>query len=174
MPLSRRELFKNEAVKEYLTNLVGEEGLKVAKKLPSKEYESEYDIAEKLKININKLRSILYKLYSQNLVAYYKTRDKEKGWFIYHWKFFPKKLIEQVIKTKQKELEKTEKEVETGNERYFCERCEEDFTFQQAFNNNFACSTCNSPLELKKVRGHKTLIKKIKKEIKELENMLQK
>ncbi len=174
----KSDLFKNEIIKQYIIDLVGEEGYKTARYLPTGEAKSEYDVADALKININRLRSILYKFYSKNLVFYRRERDAKKGWYIYHWKFYPLKLIEQIKKEKEEKLKGLEARTQTSLEKQFyqCKGCTVKVEFEQAFINDFKCPNCGNSLELvesrKNENTNKKDINKLKKDIKELSEFL--
>ncbi len=173
---SKKDVFASGVVRSYLLDFVGEDGLKAAKSLPSSKAKSEYEVAEETKININRLRSILYKFYSKNLVFYHRLRDEHKGWYIYHWKFFPDKLVETIIKEKQQLLERLEDEDEelSGIQFYTCSSCSEKYDFESAFNHDFTCPNCRSSLTLlekKKTSSSRTFVKQVKRELKELKQL---
>ncbi|MBR9679384.1 MAG: hypothetical protein GON13_03900 [Nanoarchaeota archaeon] len=174
---SKTKIFNNSLVKGYLEDLAGLNAVKVAKSLPITKVKSEYDIAGDIKININKLRSILYKFYSKNLVLYNRQRDIKKGWYIYHWKFYPEKLVQQIVEDKEKEIKKLDSGRGDGdNQTYMCSSCRENFNFTQAFNNNFTCTNCAVALKLvdtkKLVNKANKERKRIEKEIVELKKLL--
>ena len=76
--------------KEFVENIFksaidDKEVLPVVMKLHNKINVSEFDIAKRLKMNINDVRNILYKLNEKNLVFSTRKKDKQKGWYIYFW-----------------------------------------------------------------------------------------
>ncbi len=175
---SKAKVFANQIIKDYLEELAGPNALKTAKSLPVTEPRSEYEIAEEIKVNINKLRSILYKFYSKNLVTYTRQRDAKKGWYIYHWKFYTEKLVSQIISDRRDELKKLEKSAPTASEEqvYMCPNCNEGYDFSRAFNHDFMCPNCKISLntvDTKKLANKsKKEQKAIETEIKQLEKLL--
>ena len=175
---SKKDVFTHQLVKSYLEDLAGPNAVKVAKSLPVTKAKSEYDVADDIKININKLRSILYKFYSKNLVVYNRQRDAKKGWYIYHWKFFPDKLVHQIILDKNEGLKKIKPtNIPAGEKQvYVCTGCREHYSFTSAFNHNFICPTCRVSLKVLDVdklnRKARREGNKIKKEIEELKKLL--
>ncbi|PIN99729.1 hypothetical protein COT72_04815 [archaeon CG10_big_fil_rev_8_21_14_0_10_43_11] len=173
---SKKEIFTNETVRDYLLSFVGEPGYKAARALPSTRAKSEYEIADDTHININQLRSILYKFYSKNLVNYHRIRDANKGWYIYHWKFFPEKLIETILREKESVLSEIEEKQEQNSDvqYYACPSCAEKYPFEEAFNMNFMCENCRSTLNLlekKKSGVSRSILNTLKREIRELKKL---
>lgn len=172
--VAKKDIFSNPLIQKYLTDFVGEEGLKTAKALPSSKAKSEYEIASDINMNINHLRSILYKFYSKNLVMYYRERDAQKGWFIYHWQFLTDKLVEQVIKEKEQLLKDYENALDVVSEKQFysCSSCSKKYDFEEAFNDNFLCPSCRVTLELVQRKTPSSVVKKMIKELtKNLEDL---
>ena len=175
---SKDGVFSNPIVKDYLEELGGPDSIKVAKALPVTKLKSEYEVADDIKININKIRSVLYKFYSKNLVVYNRQRDAKKGWYIYHWQFFPDKLVSQIIADKQALIDDAEP-VDAGNgeeQVYVCSNCGSNHDFNSAFNNDFLCPNCRIALktvDAKKIaRESNKEKKKVEKEIAELKKLL--
>lgn len=161
------DFLEDEEIRQLILDVAGETGLKVAENLPLDEKLSEFKLAEALDKEVNSVRSILYKLYNHNFVSYDKRRDEERGWYVYHWRL----LEENLIKAKQskeeekiKKLEERKQELE-NNEFFKCNKCNREYDFSEALENNFLCDRCDGNLE-KVDRSEE--IGEIKKEIEEL------
>lgn len=74
----------NSKQKDYLTNLIGADGMKVVRHIGKREVE-ELDIVETLKMKPTAVRRHLYKLYDRNLARCWNTRA-DNGWRTYFWR----------------------------------------------------------------------------------------
>lgn len=165
--MGEKEFLKRKGIKSLILDAAGEVGLKVAKKLPIEGKLSEFKLAERLGMDVNDVRSILYKLYNRNFVSYDKRRDEEKGWYIYHWKLLKKNLIENEEESRKERIEKLEEKKERlkGNQFFKCSECGKEYDFSEALSSNFLCAKCDAKLE----RVDKSEeIEKIKEKIAEL------
>jgi len=75
-------MVRDIAVKGYLRNLVGDEGLEIVEKVPLGELTDE-KIAEETGANLNTVRRTLYVLYENRLARYRRERDRDSGWLTY-------------------------------------------------------------------------------------------
>lgn len=172
-----KNLMKIESVYNLLFNLVGEQGLKLVELLLKRGTTDEFTLADKLDIQVNVVRSMLYKLYSQKIVSFTKERDEKKGWWIYSWSIHPKRIIELVKRGLQAEIEElTEKsDKRQAIQLYKCPVCEIAFPFSEAVENNFQCPSCAGMLEFQDQREmvskFQKNIKELKKSLKELESL---
>ncbi|MGA7075340.1 MAG: transcription factor, partial [Halobacteriota archaeon] len=73
------------AVRGYLKNLVGEDGLEMIERASINELTDE-KIAQETDTNLNTVRRTLYILYENRLANYRRERDKDSGWLTYLWK----------------------------------------------------------------------------------------
>ena len=73
------------AVRGYLKNLVGDDGLEMIERASINELTDE-KIAEETGSNLNTVRRTLYILYENRLANYRRERDKDSGWLTYLWK----------------------------------------------------------------------------------------
>jgi len=82
-------------------------------------------------------------------VALRQSRDKETGWFIFHWRLQPDQLDGFILNQKRRVLEKLETrlEYEKGHEFYGCQTsgCKR-FPFEEAYELLFKCPACNKPM----------------------------
>lgn len=163
-------------VSKYL--IPTEEGKRIIDLLYNKKDVNEFLISKKIGLTINQVRNLLYKLASKNLVSAIRKRDKKKGWYIYFWTLHPDRCIEALKGFKEKKLD----EIEHGI------RSKINLTFYSCSNNclvmkeetallhDFFCPECGEltmPIsmekEIKKLNAEK---EKIKKEIKELDELI--
>jgi len=110
----------------------------------------EPDIEEILKLNT--VRKTLYKLYSEKLAQFRRIRDKSTGWFIYYWwhefDFFEEILLEKKKLVQRKLRDRLQ--FEEKNYFFLCKNCNKiniKYKFDEAFELNFRCPDCGSPLE---------------------------
>ena len=110
----------------------------------------EPDIEEILKLNT--VRKTLYKLYSEKLAQFRRIRDKSTGWFIYYW-WHEFDFIEEILLEKKKLIQRKLRDrlqFEEKNYFFLCKNCNQiniKYKFDEAFELNFRCPDCGSPLE---------------------------
>lgn len=133
---------------EYIMAVSGEEGLKIMNFLfkYSKEID-EFTLAEKVGLQINFVRSILYKLYEKKLVSFSRERDKQKGWFIYSWLAHPDRLKEVLLLEKDVEITKLKEGMLNVQQVFYCNSCGKSYDYVQAMENTFFCAQCGNALE---------------------------
>jgi len=73
------KILRSQIIKNKLETIVNEKGLELVKILLKRKQINEFKLAGKLKIKVNKVRSLLYKLYSKKIATYTRKRDKRKG-----------------------------------------------------------------------------------------------
>jgi len=166
---------KNKIPKEILNaiteELGGNEALSIIEKLKSGEATDE-ELANSVKLKLNLVRKILYKLYDYKIASYRRTRDKMTGWYVYYWKVNPERAPRVITNKRKEELKKLEEELdrEVDNVFYICTGSDKvRYTFDDATENAFLCVNCNSPLtafdNTKVIDELKQQIKVLKKEI---------
>ena len=133
---------------DFIMCVAGEEGLKVMNFLfkHGKEID-EFTLAEKVDLQINFVRSLLYKLYEKKLVSFSRERDKQKGWFIYSWESHPDRLKEILLIEKDLEIAKLKEGMLTVQQVFFCNSCGKSYDYVQAMENTFFCAECGNALE---------------------------
>ena len=110
----------------------------------------EPDTIEILKLNT--VRKTLYKLYSEKLAQFRRIRDKSTGWFIYYW-WHEFDLLEDILLEKKKLIQRKLRDrlqFEENNYFFLCKNCNQiniKYKFDEAFELNFRCPDCGSPLE---------------------------
>ncbi|MBL7147876.1 MAG: hypothetical protein ISS82_03560 [Nanoarchaeota archaeon] len=156
-------------IEALVKDIAGANGLRLLKELMYKENVSEVKLAENLKLGVNEVRSLLYKLHAYNLVYSTRKKDKEKGWYIYYWTFNFNHGRDILIRKKKKRLERLKEE---GYRRknvdvYECKNKCMELNLNEAMGYNFRCPDCEQLLIHKDNTVH---LEKLEKEIKETEN----
>ncbi len=174
--MNKKEFIEREDVKELIEEIAGMHAVKVINLLASKTILDEFKISSSLKLEVNFVRSLLYKLYEKKIVSFSKERDSKKGWWIYSWTLHIEKIIELLIKRKKERISRLEeiKSRESINQYFICESCGIKMDFGEAVENNFECFSCGMPLvALEKKADERelnALIGKLYDEVKELED----
>jgi transcription initiation factor TFIIE subunit alpha len=129
--------------------LFGEDAVRVVEALRSVDEITDIQIADQTEIRLNIVRKTLYRLYDHSLVGLRQTRDKETGWFVYHWRLQPDQLEGFIFNQKRRVLEKLETRLryEKSHEFYSCQTqgCK-PLPFEQAFEVIFRCPACNKSM----------------------------
>jgi transcription initiation factor TFIIE subunit alpha len=127
----------------------GEEAVQIINVLKETGETTDDEIAAKTEIRLNTVRKILYKLYDHSLVGLRRSRDKNTGWFIFHWRLQLDQLEGFVLNQKRRVLEKLEARLryEQVHDFYYCftEGCKR-IPFEDAMELVFRCPTCNKLL----------------------------
>jgi transcription initiation factor TFIIE subunit alpha len=158
----------NKLVEDVVKSVAGEDVLPLVKLLKNKKNVSEFKLAEFLKIEINVVRNMLYRLYHQNLVSFIRRKDKKKGWYIYYWTFRIKQIKHLATNLKKEKLERLNDRLAREKESSFfvcptgCMRLD----FEQAVGFEFKCPECAAIMQQE---SNDEKIKAILAEIKALE-----
>ncbi|RLG17557.1 hypothetical protein DRN62_00855 [Nanoarchaeota archaeon] len=136
-------------VKELILEMFGEEALQVVKTLMKTGRIDEFSLAEKLKKDVNKVRSILYSLYEKKVVEYDRERDEKRAWWVYFWWVNEDRIKELWVKKHEEEIKRLEekKKMLSANQLFECKDCKRVFTFEAAAKHNFSCPVCESFLD---------------------------
>ena len=108
-----------KAIDEVVCFLAGDDTPPLVLLLKNKKNISEFKLAEKLKLEINDIRNLIYKLDSYGLVSSIRKKDKKKGWYIYYWTFDEAKAFNIVIMIKQRMLNKLKEELKYEEKKVF-------------------------------------------------------
>ncbi len=126
-----------------------EEAVRIIEALKEVGETTDDQIATQTGIRLNSVRKILYKLYDHSLVGLRRSRDKNTGWFIFHWRLQLDQLEGFILNQKRRVLEKLEARLryEQNHEFYYCQTigCRR-IPFGEAMELVFQCPTCNKPL----------------------------
>ena len=142
-------LADNDTLMKVARVLGGEEAVMIVETLGQVDETTEEEIVNKTGIKLNSVRRILYRLYDHSIVALRRTRDKDTGWFIFHWRLQPDQLDGFVVNQKRHILRKldTRLEYEKIHDFYFCGSpgCRR-IPFEEATEHVFRCPECGKPL----------------------------
>ena len=157
-------------VEEILSEAVGTDVLKIVRFLKGKRDVSEFKISSKLKMDIQEVRNILYRLHNSNLVNYKRRKDNKKGWYVSYWTFSKTRVKELLKKLNTEKLEKFRERlhVESSNLNsfYMCPKTCTRMDFSNAINYNFRCPECGS---LMQQQDNVKTISFLKEKIREIE-----
>jgi transcription initiation factor TFIIE subunit alpha len=106
-------------------------------------------IANKTGIRLNSVRKILYKFFDHSLVSLRRSRDRNTGWFIFHWKLQPDQLEGFILNQKKHVLQKldTRLNYEKNHDFYHCGNPEcKRLPFEEALESIFKCPNCDKPM----------------------------
>jgi len=138
-----------ETAEELVKEVAGEDTVKLVGLLKDQENVSEFKIAEKLRLTVNTVRNMLYRLQAHNLVTSTRKKDKKKGWYIYYWTFNTPQArsLVRVVKTKKLDQLKDRLRTETQESFYVCpEKCTR-FNQVHAMDYDFKCPECGNVLQ---------------------------
>jgi len=160
-------------IHDTVTELVGEDAIRIVKYLSGKKNISEFKIAEATKKEIHETRNILYRLYNHNLATYYRKKDREKGWYISYWTFNKDRVRELITSMRRQKLEKLrerlKQEQENENSFFMCRNMCSRLDFDNSVNFNFRCPECGNLMDQ---HDNSRTINTIKDRIKELNGMV--
>lgn len=167
----KKNLLEIESVHNFLFNHVGGQGIEMIQILLKKGTIDEFSLAEKLDIQVNVTRSLLYKLYSHKIVSFTKERDEKKGWWIYSWSIHPERIVELVTRALQSEMEQLNEKTTQRKavQLYKCPVCEISLPFSEAMESSFQCPSCAGMLEF---QDQKAMVSKFQNRVKELKTSL--
>ena len=158
--------FSQKLMEEVVSETVGHEAISVVDYLRGKKNISEFQIAENIKFEVGFVRQMLYKLQNNNLVTYFRKKDRVKGWYISYWTFNPRGVSELAIALRKNKLvrlkERLANEEKNKGLFYICPRLCTRKTFEEATEIEFRCPECGNLL---KNQNNERTIEKIKENI---------
>ena len=96
-----------QILENFVNEVAGKDAVKLVSLMKEQENISEFTLAEDLKLSINQVRNLLYKLNEHNLVYSSRKKDREKGWYIYYWTFNFKHARDILIARKKSRIAMT-------------------------------------------------------------------
>lgn len=151
----------------------GEEVVRLVRYMKRRKEFSEFELAEQLGEEINKTRSMLYRLHKVNLATSVRKRDDDRGLYVYYWSFQKYRVPELVRRLKEEKLERLKQALESqeGKVYFNCADACVTTDFDTAVNFNFKCPECGQIMNQKKVCKEslatlKTKIVELEKDIK--------
>lgn len=151
-------------LKDAMALVIGKQGEEIVNLLYSKKHVNEFLIAKKLNLTINQTRNILYKLLDSGLISSIRKKDKKKGWYTYFWRIEVIKSLMFLRDAVSKRIEQLEHFIKSREKKQFytCERCNVEYTEENALLHNFTCEECGGIFNLK---DNTKLVNDLKKEI---------
>lgn len=162
---------QKEFLEEVITLIVGKPGKELVVLLAGKKNVNEFIIAKKLDMTINQTRNLLYRLSDYGLVSSIRKKDKKKGWYTYFWKIETLKSLEFLKAELAKKLAQFNSQVKSRETKlfYVCDRCNIEFTEENALLHDFTCSECG---EVFKVKDNSKLLREFKKNMEKIKSDL--
>ncbi|MBN2422914.1 hypothetical protein JXB41_06820 [Candidatus Woesearchaeota archaeon] len=138
----------DKLIKEITSELIGEDAVPLVLYLKDKTKVSEFDISKAIKRDIHETRTLLYKLFENNIASFIRRKDKKKGWYVCYWDIEPEKIKYQHEKLKKDKISSLNQrlEKEKASEFYMCRNACTRIDFDKAFGLNFKCPECGSLL----------------------------
>lgn len=161
-----------EIVEAVISEAVGGDVLPLFKAFRKKGEQAELELAEKLGIEVNSLRNMLYRLHQHNLVRSERRRDPENGWHIYWWTFQSKGFDQLFTHLKEKNILSLQRKLdkESSGSFYQCSsRCAR-LEFDEAFGMDFRCPECGNLMNLTEKDPER--IKVLQKQISEIKALV--
>jgi transcription initiation factor TFIIE subunit alpha len=174
-----KKLTAFQTVNEFLAR-VGGEGATELVSLYEKGFApiKDEEMAEKMKVKVTDVRTILNRLHYRGVANYQKKRNKKTGWYSYTWTIDQKRILELLIEKQKEEIEKMEqkKEHEETYSFFACKKSCHEFPFEIAAEYQFRCPDCGSELNSidgrKRSRGLTEQVGQMKKEIEEFSKLI--
>ncbi len=161
----------DKLIDDLILEITGKEVIPLVNLIKNKTDVSEFKLAGKLKLSVNQVRNMLYRLNSYNLVDFTRQKDKTKGWYIYFWTFNMKLAKELALSMKNNKINILKKRLEKeSNELYFvCPSGCVRFDSVNVMEYQFKCPECGKMLVKEESKKN---VEKIQKEITAIENEL--
>lgn len=156
---------------EILSNVIGKQAGEIVNLLVGKKNVNEFIIAKKLKLTINQVRNILYKLSDAGLISFTRKKDKRKGWYTYFWTLNVGKSLELLASNVNRELDNLRNQLKNRESKrfYFCNTCKTEVNEETALLHNFTCEECG---EVYQLQTDRKIINDLVAKIKRLEASL--
>ncbi len=157
----------NKIISDVVGDLLGEEAVSIALFIKGKEKVSEFAVAKTMKMDVHQARAILYKLYEHNIAIFERKKDRQKGWYVTYWDFFPDNIEYIYKKVQRGKLDKLKErlEKEESSDFYMCKNACTRMDFDKAIGFDFKCPECG---ELMNPMDNKRTIEFINEKINEL------
>jgi transcription initiation factor TFIIE subunit alpha len=158
----------NKLAEDVIAEAAGADTVELVNAIKNKKNISEFKIAELIKMDVNIVRNMLYRLYNVNLISFVRRKDKQKGWYIYYWTFNPKRIRHLYYDLRKKKLEKLRDRLtrEKANFFFSCDNKCMRVDFDQATEFEYKCPECG---HLMNQEDNAQKISEIEQEIKRLE-----
>ncbi len=158
-------------LRDIVISLAGKQAEGIIDLLDGKKYVNEFIIAKKLNVTINQTRNILYKISDHGLVSFIRKKDKRKGWYTYFWKLETLKCLEFLRANLIQKIDQIHHQIKSREtkEFYICERCNIEFSEENALVHNFICNECGEIVSRKDntaiIKEYNKILDKLRKEL---------
>lgn len=162
---------QEKLLKSLVDELAGPESIPIIDLLFNKKDVNEFLIAKKMKLTINQVRNILYKLSAEGLVSFIRKKDNKKGWYIYFWTLNTEKCLIRLEAELTRKIRELENQLRNREQKRFynCNSCGVEVNEETALENDFSCSECAEVYTLSNNDRHiKEITNKIKSKEREL------
>lgn len=160
----------NKLVHEIVCQVVGEDVVPVVEYLKEKKNISEFRIAESLNEEVNRIRNMLYRLHTHNLVTYIRKKDKLKGWYISYWTLNPRAALTIQTKIHIAQIEglkeRLKREEDNLNGFFICPNLCSRLNLDSGLEYEFKCPECGT---LMKQQDNQKTIERLKERIVDME-----
>lgn len=138
-------------LKEVVVIVVGKQAEEIVDLLDTEKHVNEFILAKKLDLTINQTRNILYKISDHGLVSSIRKKDKRKGWYTYFWKIEVLKSLEFLKANLNKKINQFNNQIKSRESKrfYVCERCNIEFSEENALLYSFTCNECGNVFTMK-------------------------
>ncbi len=153
-------------------SIAGSQADGLVEMLHEKKNVNEFLIAKKLKLTINQMRNILYKLADEGLVSFTRKKDAKKGgWYIYFWTLNLGKSLSKFKEKLENEIENLRNQINKKKSEtfFYCKSCGLELTQENALVNDYTCPECGEALDIKETASE---IQSQEKEIAKREQIL--
>ncbi len=143
-------MVSEDEVREFVSSIVDEEGMRVYEYLKDKEEISDEKIAENLDIDEKKVRSTLYNFYDNGIANYRRIQDKETKWYTYFWQINNYNKIQTVMAERlNNRIEELKGSIDDQEEEYYTcgDQDHPKLTFDGAMDLEFKCPKCGEMVE---------------------------
>jgi len=164
-------LMQVKLLKDVVEDIAGKYAVEIVDLLYGKKNVNEFIIAKKLKLTINQVRNILYKLLGEGLVSFIRKKDKRRGWYTYFWTLDTEKTLIFLRKTLLKEINQLQHQLKSRQLKrfYVCKTCNVEISEENALLHDFTCPECDQVYALsdnkKILREINSKIEKLKREL---------
>lgn len=163
----------DEELSELIVEVARKDAVPLVGLLRGKTNVSELKIAEKMRLTVNQVRSLLYSLSAHGLVFSIKRKDKKKGWYFYFWNLNEKNAfnLKQAVNIRKLTELKSQLKLEEKINYFVCpDECAR-VSSEDALENDFKCPDCG---KLMVQESNIPRIVKLKEQIKNIEEALKK
>jgi len=168
---SKKMVVTNKKIQGLINEIAGELAVPIIDYLKGRKNVSEFIIADKVKLDMQTTRNLLYTLNSYNVATYIRRKDRKKGWYISYWTFNRKRVKDLIEKLRDKKIaklkERLTKEEDNKGNFFICTGACARLDFEQATEFEFKCPECGNLLHQ---QDNTRTIEHLKERIQELES----